>query len=342
MSGNRYWPFGTRWAFAASAVLVPAAVALVTWLYRPQGPMGTSLGLAPLLAAVAVGLVPVLLVVLSEVGSVEAAGVKVAFAAVREVVDTAGVITKASRIADNLGAPPGQVTDNDRGSIIAALRSAVGAHSVVVDLREGEEWWETRLLALSSGAVRLGYPKVVVFVAAEPRARQRFLGWATPQDLLRRLLIREPALRAAHDASRRAWLLYQLAESAPDDRRLPWADPSAQVSAADPGVPARAAAPWVTPADGFVPERLLLDHVGPLERSPDAAGITAVRLRDLFGPVLHTAAIDRDDEEGAWVRTVLGSIDDYLAVTRAGDFVDIVPRAVAVNALLLALTSRQS
>src|SRR3954452_3093251 len=199
MAGTRYWPFRARWAFIASAVLVPAAVVLVIWLYRPDGPMAARLSLPALLIAVALGLIPILLVVLSGVGAIEAGGVKVAFAAVREVVDTAGIITTRSLIADNLGAPPGRVADSGSDTIIDTLKVAAGTQSVVVDLREGEDWWETRLLALASGASRAGYPKAVVFVATETESRQRFLGWATPQDLLRRMLAREPRLRQAHD-----------------------------------------------------------------------------------------------------------------------------------------------
>ena len=52
MATNRYWPFGVRWAFISSLIMVPALVALAVWLYRPAGPLATRLTFAPLLVAV--------------------------------------------------------------------------------------------------------------------------------------------------------------------------------------------------------------------------------------------------------------------------------------------------
>src|SRR5262249_7039622 len=154
-----------------------------------------------------------------------------------------------------------------------------------------------------------------VFVATETESRQRFLGWATPQDLLRRMRAREPILRQAHDSARRDWLLWQLSEPAPTGQRLlPWARP---------GTATAATAPWVHQTDGFEPERLLLNHVAPMEQAPfTTPGITTVRLRELFGAVLHTGAIDRDDDESVWIRTILGSTEDYIAVTRGPEFLN--------------------
>ena len=87
---------------------------------------------------------------LGGVRSVEAAGVTVAFAAVQDVVSTRGLITARSMIADNLGNPPGPVADSSSDTIIDSLKNAVGNYGVVADLKEGEEWWETRLLVLAS------------------------------------------------------------------------------------------------------------------------------------------------------------------------------------------------
>ena len=183
MGRNRYWPFDARWAFFASLILVPSLVALAVWLYRPKGPLATTLTFPTLLLAVLLGLLPVALVILGGVTSVEAAGVKVAFVAVHEVVNTRGVITARSVLDDNLGSRPGQVEDSDRVNIFESLKKAVGTPGgVEADLKEGDYWWDTRLLVLVAGAVRLGSPKAVVFTSTtsdpNPRVERRGLSTA--------------------------------------------------------------------------------------------------------------------------------------------------------------------
>jgi len=359
MVTSRYWPFGVRWAFLASVIMVPTLVAVGVWLYRPDGPLATRLTFAPLLIAVVLGLLPVVLVILGGVRSVAAGGVTVAFAAVQDVVSAKGVVTARSLIADNLGNPPGSVADTGSDTIISSLKDAVGNFSVVADLREGEEWWATRLLVLVSGAVRLAFPRAVVFTCADPDHARRFLGWATPSDLLRRLLAREPMLREAYLESQRDWLLWQLGVQTPSGRVLPWAASGRmQKSKAagvtlpqfpDPGVDSMtelpwpswiaSPTPWVMREDGFEAERLLLSQLSPLEGPGRSWSLTEVRVRELFGSVLHTEAVDPDDDEATWVETILGSTADFFAVTSGQQFVNLVPRRTAVNAVLLALIS---
>ena len=359
MIKSRYWPFGVRWAFIASLIMVPALVAVAVWLYRPEGPLATKLTFPPLLVAVLLGLLPVVLVILGGIRSVQAAGVTVAFAAVQDVVSTHGVVTARSLIADNLGNPPGSVMDTGSDTIIDSLKNAVGNHSVVADLKEGDEWWDTRLLVLVSGGVRLTFPKAVIFTGATPEQPRCFLGWATPSELLRRLLARDPALNTAYREAQRDWLLWQLgAQALPAGRVLPWAPSGNARTNLPAGAPIPQLAqrlpdgtvelpwpspepqptPWVMREDGFEAERLLLSRLGPLETGGRPRSLTEVRLHELFGPVLHTGAVDPDDDEAAWVETTLGSTADFFAVTRGRQFVNLVPRQTALNAVLLAFT----
>jgi hypothetical protein len=334
MVRNRYWPFDARAAFFTSLILVPGLVALAVWLYRPQGPLATRLTFPPLLLAVLLGLLPVALVILGGVRSVEAAGVKIAFVAVQDVVNTGGVITVQSFIADNLGNRPLPVTaqDADKASaqdaIIASLKGAIGTYCVVADLKEGDDWWDTRLLVLVAGAVRLGSPKAVVFTTSATLDRPGgFVGWATSSELLRRLLAREPKFRDAYQVAQRDLLMQQLATptvpgGSPTD---PWK--------AEPLSP-------VTSEDEFKTERVLLGQVVDLEQQSDAPrSLTEIRVRDLFDSILHTEAVEREDDEGKWVETILTSTADFVAVTRGHQFENLVPRRAAVNAVLLAVTS---
>ena len=366
MGRNRYWPFDARWAFFASLILVPSLVALAVWLYRPKGPLATTLTFPTLLLAVLLGLLPVALVILGGVTSVEAAGVKVAFVAVRDVVNTRGVITARSVLADNLGSPPGRLMDSDKASIFESLKGAVGTYCVVADLKEGDDWWDTRLLVLVAGAVRLAFPKAVVFTSATPGRPSGFVGWATPSELLRRLLAREPKLRDAYHAAQQDLLLQQLAMPmalGKPPMMLPW-PASAKMEeswpAADPVPPSAERKTGTTdkieykfpsagqdrlssvsPEDEFRTERVLLNEVIHLDLEQPGAprSLTEVRVRELFGSILHTDAVEREDEDTDWVETILTSTADFVAVTRGHQFEDLVPRRAAVNAVLLSLVS---
>jgi hypothetical protein len=59
------------------------------------------------------------------------------------------------------------VTDSATTQILDTLRQATGDYVVVVDLEDGKAWWETRLLVLLAGAVRLGKPDKIVFVSRD-------------------------------------------------------------------------------------------------------------------------------------------------------------------------------
>jgi hypothetical protein len=91
--------------------------------------------------------------------------------------------------------------------------------------------------------------------------------------------------------------------------------------------------------DGFEAERLLLSWVGYFENLHAPRSLTEVRVRELFGSILHTEAVDSEDDEVTWVETTLGSTADFFAVTAGHQFVNLVPRHTAVNAVLLALAS---
>jgi hypothetical protein len=67
--------------------------------------------------------------------------------------------------------------------------------------------------------------------------------------------------------------------------------------------------------------------------------LTDVRIRELFGSILHTDAVEREDEESTWVETIFTSTADFVAVTRGHQLENVVPRRAAVNAVLLSLVS---
>ncbi|MGW6058043.1 hypothetical protein [Streptomyces sp. NPDC055189] len=302
----------------------------VTVAVQTKGPLSSN-DLHPwwLVGSAVLGLLPVLLLVLSSVQSVEAAGVRVAFDAVQTAVRVAEKTTRTT-ITENLGAPAGvNVMDSAGDTIITALKSATIGDVVIVDLGEGRDWWETRLLLLTSGAVRLGHPRAIVFTAVSATHPYRYLGWAPPSQLLRSHLTASVDLRQAYQRAHRQQLLASLAlpdhEGGPE--RFPWQTPPD--------------GPFPTPAGlegDFAPERALMHQLGPLESPDTQRHVTVSRLNELFAAILHQESVDQDDPQRRWIDLILKSTADYFAVTTGHRrFVSLVPRRSAVNAVLLSL-----
>src|SRR5262249_33732694 len=149
-----------------------------------------------LLGIAVVSALPIVLVVLGSIavpgGSLEAFGVKIRWA---ETLTTVG-ITIPPRLGVTVGLP---MRDSGTREILATLREASRHAVAVVDLEDGQAWWETRLLVLSAGSVRRGHPSVVVFVATEEGVERRFQGWALATDVERGLLAARDDLRLAYE-----------------------------------------------------------------------------------------------------------------------------------------------
>lgn len=100
-----------------------------------------------------------------------------------------------------IGVPGRAISDSDTAQILHALHEAANTDMVVIDLEDGEAWWETRLLVLLAGAVRLGRPVAVVFVATDRGCPRRFQGWGEPAKLLRRILRVDPQYEQSYWAA---------------------------------------------------------------------------------------------------------------------------------------------
>ncbi len=278
-----------------------------------------------LLGIAVLGVLPILLVVLEGLaaggGSIEVGKVKVALT--------------AAASAQSLVVVPRNVTQqqNVGGSgseqIIDALRKARAAKVVVVDLEDGHAWWESRLLILASGAVRLGRPEVIVFTATQGGRRDQFVGWAHPVDLVDRLLQANPDFNSA----------FQTAMGLADAARIAHSGQLAPPAGAANVLQNKNFIIHPPGAEGlnpFLEEQLLADGLGPTETTPREIGTG--RLDDLFDPVLHRSSVDRTDLEAEWFRKALRSADEYVAVTDSGRYVALMTRDDVVSEVLLALT----
>jgi hypothetical protein len=258
-----------------------------------------------LIGVLLLSLLPIALALLDVIidrgGSIKYGGVEINFVRSKEK-GTAGIV-----IAPNVGVPGQPVIDSTKAVILDALDQASANDLVVVDLEDGQAWWETRLLVLLAGAVRLGKPDKIVFLGRDANIDRQFRGWAHASDLLPRLVAAHPqyarSLHAAWAAARQWELLEPMDTSNPTDIAVPpsprptWmtlvppaTDMSARLATAYSGI---AFDPAGLPNRLFAEQVLLMDLHAKLENwAPGPRTITLVRLDDLFRPVLNKDHID--------------------------------------------------
>ena len=304
------------------ALALVAALAVARAQADWPGPGSDNLVLVGVLV---LSLLPVLLVL---VDLVARRGGSIAFREVR--IDFAGAVEPASTITIP------KVTDSSRTEIIQTLRGHVGNEFVVVDLEEGDAWWETRLLILCAGAARFGRPGAIVFVATQ-RAPRRFQGWAPPADLLRSMLRADPRYRTAYANAQAAAAQWRLVP--PPDPGLngpPPAQPWMTPSVASDSLPAwEPDGKWSEPNE-FAAEQYLANELEQYE-PPEAGGITTARLKHLADSFLRTDAIDRQWSDDARMDALLASEAEYVAVTDRGQYVGLLSHAAGRTMILQAL-----
>ena len=196
--GVALWPFGVLIALAAAPIvwLLLAAIFWMTnrWLGWPT--TGSAGGL--LYLAVAIGVVPIILLILDAIarggGSVTTPWGGINFRAGAGTEDRPAV-----EVETGLGFEGQPINDSMVVSVDMILDEA-RAHDIVrIDLGKGENWWMTRLFALSFGANRFGAPKLFAFVGRDAGVDQAYLGWIHPRDALRLMHTERPQLRFALD-----------------------------------------------------------------------------------------------------------------------------------------------
>ncbi|MGH8624834.1 MAG: hypothetical protein ACREYC_06060 [Gammaproteobacteria bacterium] len=225
-------------------------------------------------------------------GVIEYGGVKIDFSKVPQM----GV--SGFTVPVNIGFRGAPVTDSSTTQILDVLKQATTCDAVIIDLEEGQAWWETRLLVLLAGAERLKKPEKIVFVGTEARKEQCFQGWAHPNDLLPCLVQAHPQYLRSLQTARAAPRQWEMVE--PVNPVFPGNPP------ATPGQP-----PWMSGAlatrhawmafDGatglpneHLAEQLLASELGEkVESQEEPRKISLVRLDELFRPVLSKDSIDQ-------------------------------------------------
>jgi hypothetical protein len=336
-SDRKFWPYKPRWTLPCSLVLLLIAVAFLRWFFEWPSKQSETV---VLIGVLLLSLLPIALALLDAIihgGSFKYGNIQIDFSRSKEK-GTAGIT-----VAANIGVQGVQVSDSATTQILDTLRQATANEIVVVDLEDGRAWWETRLLVLLAGAVRLGRPDKIVFLGKDANFDRQFRGWSYARDLLPRLVAAHPqyarSLHSARAAARQWDLVDPLDTPNPADARVP-------VPATPPSISARLATAhsWMAfdPATGLpnklFAEQILQSDLGEkLEKQPRS--INLWRLEELFHPALNKDSIDLGWPPEQQLAAFLNSQAAFIAATQQGTYSALVSRAVLVNEVLRSLAS---
>ncbi len=322
---DKLWPFSRAAAFLAVPLIwLGLAICFsVTQTYL-SWPDGDSKKIVTI-AIIAAGSVPLILVLLEFLSS---KGVSVSYKDWKldfTRVDLGRIEVQKNTLSlpDNIGIPGSIITDSSPMNIIESLKKAAKYEVAIIDLKDGNAWWVTRLLALSAGAVRAQSPNALVFIGQNESRENQFLGWAQPADVLRAILKSNKDYKLRYERAMRISrqvLMYGANEF------LPGNAPALPISLHYDVQRYTFSEQYVQLGDA-VTEQILMDQLASqpsLEEHPER--LTLVKLEDLCRHCLNRTAIERDSSREEQIKVFLESTAPYLALTREGKFESIFRR----------------
>lgn len=292
---HKFWPFRTSASTFAALLLFLSLFAILTLLRAKIGWPSTELDGMVLLGMLAFSVVPVVLALLDlmiargaalKYGEIELNFSKVESAAMSGL-----------SIPANLGVSGHALNSSSSGQILEFLRKAASCDVAILDLGDGQAWWETRLLILLAGAERLKKPQKILFLGTEGGKPQQFQGWAHPDELLRCLVRSDEQYDRSLATARavaRQWELVEppqvmLGQSNPMPAVPSWMTSNlakqqhCNVAFSSKGLPSDLAAEQLLAAD-------LGEHI---ETKTKPRTISLTRLDELFRPTLIKEYLDQ-------------------------------------------------
>ncbi len=337
---RRFWPFRPRTSIA-SAIALLVGLLLIFVVLKKTGiwPTIDKSEVTVLIGILLFSLLPIVLalidVIVERGGAIKVGGVEIDFSQVPKI-GMSGFTVPA-----NIGAPGQYVADSGTNEILDALRQAMASDIVTIDLEEGQAWWETRLLIMLSGAVRLGKPKVVVFVGMDAGIDKRFQGWSRPSELLQYLLRAHPQYPMSYHKAMAAARQWEMVEPTGDVQNPPL--PSWGLSGLAGQHTWMAFNGTTGLPNELLAEQLLADDLGvevESQEKPKTIGLT--RLEELFRPVLHKESVDENWPAERQINAFFDSDSEYIAITRNGEYKTLVSRLSVLNTVVKTLAKQTS
>ncbi len=340
---RKLWPFGPRTSiFSAIAILIGLVLIFVALRVTLKLPSQENERMI-LIGMFLFSLLPIALAIVDvfiERGGVfEYRGIKIDFSKIQKWGGSE--IT----VSDNIGLPNQPLNSSSMPDILDALEKSMTCDVVIIDLKDGQAWWETRLLVLLAGAVRLKKPEKMVFVGKDSGIDKCFQGWSHPHELL-------PYLLKAHPQYLRS---YHAAQAAARKREL--VEPVNPVNPTNPGstppIP-----DWMNTGlvvvhnvnsfdkDGLpkemLAERLLAYDLGSnVESKEGSKRVSLVRLEELFRQVLYNESIDESWKPGLQMEKYFEIKSDYFAVTQDRRYSKLVSRLTVLNTITQTLVEKK-
>lgn len=337
---RRFWPFKPYTSIIATIVILIVLVPIFVFLQVNKKWPSQNLENTVLIIILVFSLLPVLLafidVIIERGGVIGYGNFKIDFSRIPKW--GASEFT----VPVNIGLPNQPVDSSSIHCILNALNNSTTCDVLVIDLKEGQSWWETRLLVLLTGAVWLKKPEKVVFVGKESEIDKAFLGWSHPHELLNCLLKDRPEyLRSYHTAqtaARQLQLVEPLNAPGPVQPHIPdWmvGEPSARC--------------WGMTFDnntGLPNElfavRLLATDLGEnVERQGQIKLVNRDVLDKLFSDVLRIESVDANWQPELQLSRFLNSDSDYLAVTQDRRYLKLVSRLTVLNTIVRTLVEKK-
>lgn len=323
-NGTKLWPFSINYAIGAVPlvwVFFAILFALTRWLGRWPAPDVDKWSIPTVAVLSAIPLLLVLIDYLSQrQATLDIKGVKINFGAVGETRE--GFI-----LPPNIGIPGQIVADSSPMQIVEVLEQTSGDEIAVVNIKNGNAWWLSRLLVLSAGATRAGNPKAVVFVGQVENTDGVFVGWASPDSIVNAILDDKEQYRTIYDQVRRIAAQFALFRG---QTPLP--------ANLDPSVVPYLNQPAYAQLGDAVFEQILMDRLRFAENVPDR--LIYGELRRLFDPFLWRDAIDLDWPTSNQLTAFLKSQAPFVALVREKRYVSLIKQASGERLILRQLFER--
>ncbi|SEQ06762.1 hypothetical protein [Nitrosomonas ureae] len=326
---HKLWPFSPRASLITAIVFLVVFLVLIGILRTLAAWPSAQSESIVLIGILVLSLLPIALALLDKIidrgAVIEYGGVKLAFSQSREL----GI--SGLTVAANIGVRGVAITDSGTIQILDALKQASTQDIVIIDLEEGQAWWETRLLVLLAGAERRGKPDKIVFVGKDAAKDQQFQGWSYTSQLLSCLLKAHPQFERILHAARAAASQLALVEPG-QPPNPPWQPPLGPLAmryqwmANDPATG--------LPNELFMEQALQSELGEKFEQQEGSRSINLVRLEELFRPTLHKDCIDLSWPADRQLDAFFGTDVPFLAITQDGRYSALVSRLTLLNQLL--------
>lgn len=339
-SERRFWPFKRRTSIIVSVSILIGLLVFCAILRKAIDWPGKESETTMLIGMMVFSMLPVLLafidVIVERGGVIGYGNFKIDFSKIPKW--GASEFT----VPVNIGLPNQSVDSSSIQSILKALKNSTACDVLIIDLKDGQAWWETRLLILLAGAVRLKKPEKVVFVGKESEIDKSFLGWSHPHELLHYLLESHPQYARIYYVTKaisRQWELAEPVGPGPAQPRLPFAH-AGQIGEYS----------WMAfdtttglPNELFAVQ-LLATELGKYVETQEKEKVIKVncdRLNELFGQVLRKEIVDESWQLELQISRFFDADVDYLAITQNKKYSKLVSRLTVLNAVVRILVEKK-